>query len=144
MIVLQVKNWKLQFQMFNKEKFKNNSIYTIPYIVTNKGLLTTPALYSAEIVTVGERKYLRLLYNPSSTAQRYWLYKQSEYEYYFDSKIDVEVNNKVLLEVLYTIPNAKKAEVSCIEQGGFDILTKQNVVDNAIYWGVFCPEVLNQ
>lgn len=130
--------------MFSKEKFKNNSIYVVPYIITNKGLLTTPALYSAEIVTVGERKYLRLLYNPSSTAQRYWLYKQSEYEYYFDSKIDVEVDKKVLLEVLYMIPNAKKAEVSCIEQGGFDILTKQNVVDNAIYWGVFCPEVLNQ
>ncbi len=129
--------------MFNKEKFKNNSIYTIPYIVTNKDLLTTSALCLSEIVTVGERKYLRLLYNPSSIAQRFWLYKQSEYEYYFDSKIDVEVDKKVLLEVLYAIPNAKKAEVSCIEQGGFDILTKQNVVDNAIYWGVFCPEVLN-
>lgn len=130
--------------MFNKEKFKNNSIYTIPYIVTNRDLLTTSALCLSEIVTVGERKYLRLLYNPSSIAQRFWLYKQSEYEYYFDSKIDVEVDKKVLLEVLYAIPNAKKAEVSCIEQGGFDILTKQNVVDNAIYWGVFCPEVLNQ
>lgn len=129
--------------MFNKEKFKNNSIYTIPYIVTNKDLLTTSALCLSEIVTVGERKYLRLLYNPSSIAQRFWLYKQSEYEYYFDSKIDVEVDKKVLLEVLYAIPNAKKAEVSCIEQGGFDILTKQNVVDNAIYWGVLCPEVLN-
>lgn len=129
--------------MFNKEKFKNNSIYIIPYIVTNRDLLITSALCLSEIVTVGERKYLRLLYNPSSIAQRFWLYKQSEYEYYFDSKIDVEVDKKVLLEVLYAIPNAKKAEVSCIEQGGFDILTKQNVVDNAIYWGVFCPEVLN-
>lgn len=129
--------------MLNKEKFKNNSIFIIPYIITNRELLITNALYSAEIVTVGERKYLRLLYNPSSTIQRYWLYKQSEYEYYFDSKIDVEADNKVLLEVLYAIPNAKKAEMTCIEQEGFDILTKQNVVDNAIYWGYYCPEVLN-
>ena len=130
--------------MFNKEKFKNNSIFIIPYIITNKELLTTNALYSSEIVTVGEKKYIRLLYNPISVAQRYWIYKQSEYEYYFDSKVDVEANNKVLLEVLYEIPKAKKAEMSCIEQGGFDILTKQNVVDNAIYWGYYSPEVLNQ
>lgn len=129
--------------MFSKSKFKNNSVYIIPYIITNKELLTTNSLYSVEIITVGEKKYLRLLYDPSSVAQRYWLYKQSEYEYYFDSKIDVEVNNKVLLEILYMIPTAKKAEIVCIEEGGFDILTKQNVVDNAIYWGYYCPEVLN-
>lgn len=130
--------------MFNKEKFKNNSIFIIPYIITNKELLTTNALYSSEIVTVGEKKYIRLLYNPTSVAQRYWIYKQSEYEYYFDSNVDVEADNKVLLEVLYEIPKAKKAEMSCIEQGGFDILTKQNVVDNAIYWGYYSQEVLNQ
>lgn len=130
--------------MFNKEKFKNNSIFVVPYIITNRELLTTNALYSSEIVTVGEKKYIRLLYNPISVAQRYWIYKQSESEYYFDSKVDVESNSKVFLEVLYEIPKAKKAEVSCIEQGGFDILTKQNVVDNAIYWGYYSPEVLNQ
>lgn len=130
--------------MFNKEKFKNNSIFVVPYIITNRELLTTNALYSSEIVTVGEKKYIRLLYNPISVAQRYWICKQSESEYYFDSKVDVESNSKVLLEVLYEIPKAKKAEVSCIEQCGFDILTKQNVVDNAIYWGYYSPEVLNQ
>lgn len=130
--------------MFNKEKFKNNSIFVVPYIITNRELLTTNALYSSEIVTVGEKKYIRLLYNPISVVQRYWIYKQSESEYYFDSKVDVESNSKVLLEVLYEIPKAKKAEVFCIEQGGFDILTKQNVVDNAIYWGYYSPEVLNQ
>ena len=37
-------------------------------------------------------------------------------DFNFNGKVDVEANNKVLLEVLYEIPKAKKAEMSCIEQ----------------------------